>query len=216
MRSAAAYSTWWNGGMRTATYFRNQIGILTEIIGNPTPVNITLVAEKQLAKSDWPMPIGAAPFPVPRSHRVHDRGRARRRSTTPRAIARPCSTTCTSWAAGRSRKAARRRLDGHSQAHRGAQGSRPAPARSRYFRPAELPATPSVRHVVIDSALYAKVLRDPAFRDPRGYIITADQADFPTAVKFIQVLLKGRHRGPQGHRRLHREWQDPIRRVHMS
>jgi hypothetical protein len=39
--------------------------------------------------------------------------------------------------------------------------------------------------------IYKKTLRDPAFRDPRGYIISADQDDFPTAVKFINVLLKG-------------------------
>jgi hypothetical protein len=36
-RAAASYSTWWNGGLRTTAYFHNQIGILTETIGNPTP-----------------------------------------------------------------------------------------------------------------------------------------------------------------------------------
>ena len=35
MRTGANYSTWWNGGLRTVTYFHNMIGILTEIIGNP-------------------------------------------------------------------------------------------------------------------------------------------------------------------------------------
>ena len=35
MRSGANYSTWWNGGLRTITYFHNMIGILTEIIGEP-------------------------------------------------------------------------------------------------------------------------------------------------------------------------------------
>ena len=37
MRSGASYSTWWNGGLRTTAYFQNIIGLLTEIIGNPTP-----------------------------------------------------------------------------------------------------------------------------------------------------------------------------------
>ncbi len=37
MRSGANYSTWWNGGLRTITYFHNMIGLLTEIIGEPTP-----------------------------------------------------------------------------------------------------------------------------------------------------------------------------------
>ncbi len=57
MRTGANYSTWWNGGLRTVTYFHNMIGILTEIIGDPTPMRIPLVADKQLPKGDWPMPI---------------------------------------------------------------------------------------------------------------------------------------------------------------
>src|ERR1700746_1123454 len=57
MRSAANYSTWWNGGLRTIAYFHNMIGILTEIIGNPTPLDIPLVAAKQLPSGDWPLPI---------------------------------------------------------------------------------------------------------------------------------------------------------------
>ena len=57
MRTGANYSTWWNGGLRTVTYFHNMIGILTEIIGNPTPMQIPLVADKQLPQGDWPMPI---------------------------------------------------------------------------------------------------------------------------------------------------------------
>ena len=48
MRTGANYSTWWNGGLRTVTYFHNMIGILTEIIGNPTPMRIPVIADKQL------------------------------------------------------------------------------------------------------------------------------------------------------------------------
>src|SRR3954453_2205863 len=57
MRTGANYSTWWNGGLRTVTYFHNMIGILTEIIGSPTPMQIPLVPDKQLPQGDWPMPI---------------------------------------------------------------------------------------------------------------------------------------------------------------
>ncbi|WP_294445090.1 M14 metallopeptidase family protein, partial [uncultured Sphingomonas sp.] len=56
-RSGAPYSTWFNGGIRTVGYFHNQIGILTEIIGNPTPMEIPLVPAKQLAGQDAYMPI---------------------------------------------------------------------------------------------------------------------------------------------------------------
>jgi hypothetical protein len=39
-RAGSSYSTWWNGGFRTTAYFHNQLGILTETIGNPTPQNL--------------------------------------------------------------------------------------------------------------------------------------------------------------------------------
>ena len=38
--------------------------------------------------------------------------------------------------------------------------------------------------------LFQKLLRDPAARDPRGFILPADQPDFPTATKFVNTLLK--------------------------
>src|SRR5258706_16037580 len=56
MRTGANYSTWWNGGLRTVTYFHNMIGILTEIIGSPTPAPIPPVPDKPLPQGDGPMP----------------------------------------------------------------------------------------------------------------------------------------------------------------
>src|SRR3954462_11825846 len=56
-RKGSNYSTWWNGGLRTTVYFHNMIGLLTEAIGNPTPIEIPLVPEKLLPKGDFPMPI---------------------------------------------------------------------------------------------------------------------------------------------------------------
>ena len=40
-------------------------------------------------------------------------------------------------------------------------------------------------------AIYNNVLHDPKMRDPRGFIIPSDQPDFPTATKFVNVLIKG-------------------------
>ena len=57
MRRGSTYSTWWNGGLRTTAYFHNQIGLLTEAIGNPTPVEIPFVAERQVPSADLPFPI---------------------------------------------------------------------------------------------------------------------------------------------------------------
>ena len=56
MRSGAPFSTWWNGGLRTTVYFHNQIGLLTETIGNPTPMDIPVVPERMLPSAALPMP----------------------------------------------------------------------------------------------------------------------------------------------------------------
>src|SRR6187549_2565152 len=50
-RKGASYSTWWNGGLRTTAYFHNQIGILTETIGNPTPGNASWSANFGVSNS---------------------------------------------------------------------------------------------------------------------------------------------------------------------
>src|SRR5205823_2129744 len=42
----------------------------------------------------------------------------------------------------------------------------------------------------VPAELYNTVLHDPKLRDPRGYILPADQADFANATEFINALLK--------------------------
>jgi len=57
MKSGSVYSTWWNGGLRTAAYYHNIIGLLAEIIGNPTPSKIPLVPNRLIPNSATPYPI---------------------------------------------------------------------------------------------------------------------------------------------------------------
>lgn len=57
MRKGTSYSTWFNGGLRTTTYFHNMIGLLTETIGSPTPTSIPFRPERQLPTEDLPFPI---------------------------------------------------------------------------------------------------------------------------------------------------------------
>ncbi|MEG1028845.1 MAG: M14 family metallopeptidase, partial [Brevundimonas sp.] len=57
MRSGANYSTWNNGMERSITYFHNAVGLLTEITGHPTPSQISLIPQNQLARNDLPMPV---------------------------------------------------------------------------------------------------------------------------------------------------------------
>ena len=59
MRTATGYSTWWNGGLRTTTYFHNMIGILTETWGSPNPNSVPFVNERQIPSTDGPLPLSA-------------------------------------------------------------------------------------------------------------------------------------------------------------
>lgn len=62
MKSGSVYSTWWNGGLRTTAYYHNIIGLLTEIIGSPTPKTIPLVPNRLIPNSATPFPITPRPW----------------------------------------------------------------------------------------------------------------------------------------------------------
>lgn len=184
MRSAANYSTWHNGMERSSAYFHNSIGLLTEIIGGPTPEQIPLIPDVQLAHNDEPLPI------VPREWHLRDsleyqwsmdravmlyaaNNRERLQFNIYKmgsnAIAQGSRDSWTTTP---------KDIDALKEA--GKTMPEPAPDPDAYFRPKG----------VVDPSLFSKVLRDPARRDPRGYILTADQADMPTAVVFLNTLLK--------------------------
>ncbi|HEX9581264.1 MAG TPA: M14 metallopeptidase family protein [Gemmatimonadales bacterium] len=180
MRSGASYSTWWNGGLRTTTYFHNIIGLLTETIGNPTPIEIPFVPDMVLGRNDVPFPImpqrwhfrqsveysvtaNKAVFDYASRHReqllynIYQMGRnSIRRGNQDTWTLHPKKIEAV--------KAAAERQGGQQQAGFGA---RRAP-----------------------TELFTSMLRDPAARDARGYILSADQPDFPTAIKFVNTLVK--------------------------
>jgi hypothetical protein len=210
MRSAAPYSTWWNGGMRTTTYFRNQIGILTEIIGGPTPQTIPLIAARQLPTGDEPLPIApqewhyrdSIKYMIEVERAVVDYASRNREKLLynfyamgKRSIERGSKDT---WTITPNRIAALEAAGkeagpagGGRRGGRGGAGAAGAPA-APGAAPAAAEGGGGFRGpAALPSDLYEKVLHDPAFRDPRGYIISADQDDFPTATKFVNVLLKG-------------------------
>ena len=56
-RAGSVFSTWWNGGLRTTAYFHNIIGLLTEIIGNPTPARVPLVTARLIPNAATPNPV---------------------------------------------------------------------------------------------------------------------------------------------------------------
>ncbi|HXF04026.1 MAG TPA: M14 metallopeptidase family protein, partial [Blastocatellia bacterium] len=189
MRSGASYSTWWNGGLRTSAYFHNMIGILTETIGNPTPMEIPFIPERLLPKSDYPAPI--AP------QRWHFRQSIEYAITANRAILDYASRHREELLLNIYRMG-RNSIERGSRDHWTITPKRIAEVQAVVAREVptrgqttETPDAPAFgRGAPRVPARYYELLRDPAKRDPRGYIIPSDQPDFLTATKFVNTLIK--------------------------
>ena len=211
MRSGANYSTWWNGGLRTMPYFHNMIGLLTEAVGNPAPIRIPLVPDQQLPRGDLPMPIAPdstwhfsqsiayeltanrAVLDVASRYREHflyniyqmgansiARGNRDSWTVTPDEVASLDTAVMRAREAERGTNGAGSAgsAGGTNTANGGGAGNATAEATAR-----------ALSRPVPDSLFH--VLREPAHRDPRGYIIPANQPDLPRAIKFVNILIKG-------------------------
>jgi hypothetical protein len=185
MRSAANYSTWYNGGLRTVTYFHNMTGILTEIIGSPTPMELPLVPSRQLPTNDLPDPV------APQTWHYHQS--IEYETTNNRAILDYASREREHLLYDTYRM-------GKNSIDRGNQDSwTVTPKRIEAVEAAALKAKPAGKPDFassfetakpVPSELYKEVLHDPTKRDARGYIVPSDQPDFPTATKFVNALMK--------------------------
>jgi len=189
-RKGSSYSTWWNGGLRTMAYFHNMVGLLTETIGNPTPITIPFVPSKQLPDSslhypiepqvwhfrqsiDYSLTANWAVLDIASRNRENflyniyqmgknsiERGNRDSWTPTPRRV-----IAVQTAAGGRGAEAA-----GGDEGPGGGGGGRGGG---------------------VSPDLFKKMLRDPANRDPRGFILPSDQPDFPTATAFVNSLIKG-------------------------
>jgi hypothetical protein len=185
MREGASYQTWWNGGLRTAAYFHNMVGILTETIGNPTPMEIPFVPARQLSTGDLPFPITP--------QRWHFRQSIDYSITANRAILDLASRYRETWLYNIY-------LMGKNSIRRGNQDSwTTTPKEIDAVTAAARQASQGQRQEGppaqfggggTDRKLFDQILRDPSRRDPRGYVIPATQPDFPTATKFVNALIK--------------------------
>lgn len=182
-RSGSVYSTWYNGGLRTTTYFHNMIGLLTEIIGSPNPSEVPLVPQRLIPSGATPNPITpqkwyfrqSIDYSVSLNYAVLDyavryrdellyniyrmgrnsidRGSRDTWTLSPRRTDEINQLAESAFTRGRSSDSSRRRSD-----------------------------TVAVR-------FFDSVLKNPALRDARGYILPSDQPDFPTATRFINALI---------------------------
>jgi hypothetical protein len=190
MRTGAPYSTWFNGGDRTTTGFHNQIGLLAEIIGSPTPMSIPVVASKLLPMADNPDPIG------PRRE-WHQRQSIEYLMTADRAILDIASKMREDFLF-RIYRAGKNSIERGSTDYWTITPKRIATLQALAGEtPGSGDAAPGGDAVGGGGGgrggipvQYWNQLRSKDSRDPRGYIIPSDQPDFPTATKFVNALLK--------------------------
>ena len=187
----SVFSTWYNGGLRTTTHFHNMIGLLTEIIGNPTPEDIPLVPKRLI-------PNGNTPFPV-RPQKWHFKqsidysvslnyavlGYAARYSDDllfniyrmgKNSIDRGSKDY---WAL------TPKRIDAIEEAFNSDPKKVKPPTNAALAQYGFVP-----RGGGMPIKYYDTIMTAPTQRDPRGFIITANQPDFATATKFVNALIK--------------------------
>ena len=181
--SGSVYSTWWNGGLRTTPYFHNMIGLLTEITGNPAPTEIPLVTDRLIPNNATPFPVTPQKWKFRQSidysvslsygvldyasrfgdkllYNIYVMGR--------NSIQKGNSDN---WTLSPKHISA---IDETYEKDKSSQTN---------DRAAGMPNRIPVRY-------YDSVFSKPSLRDARGYIIPSDQPDFPTAVKFVNALIK--------------------------
>ncbi|MDQ7947245.1 MAG: M14 family metallopeptidase [Pedobacter sp.] len=177
-RGGSVFSTWYNGGLRTTTYFHNMIGLLTEIVGSPTPSDIPLVPSRLLPNGDSPNPVlpqkwyfrQSIDYSVSLNYAVLNY--AQRYSDEllyniykmgKNSIDRGSKDT---WSFSP------KKIDAINEA-------------AKSDKSAMLSSRGPLSLKYLDT-----VMKAPANRDPRGYILSADQPDFTTAIRFLNALIR--------------------------
>lgn len=186
-RSGSNYSTWWNGGLRTMVYFHNQVGLLTESIGNPTPETIGFVPDRVIARGDLPFPImpqvwhfrQSIDYSLTANYAVLDFAQRYRESLL-----------YNIYVAGKN-SIARGNTDNWTIYPR-----RVAEVKDAIAKDTQAAAGGSDSRMVSGGRIatvpdkYYAIVRKPEYRDPRGYILSANEGDFLTATKFVNIMIK--------------------------
>ena len=193
MRSGSSYSTWWNGGLRTTVYFHNMIGLLTETIGNPTPMGIPLLLNRQLPRGDLPMPIApqkwhfrqSIEYSITANRAVLDVATRHRETFLFNAwrmgmnsIERGNRDT---WTITPEKVEAAQAALNKERSGAGRDGDNPDAEQVGRGGGGRGGGTPRK---------FYDMMREPEKRDPRGYILSSEQGDFLTTTKFVNALIK--------------------------
>jgi hypothetical protein len=188
--NGSSFSTWYNGGLRTTTQYHNMIGLLTEIIGNPTPEKVPVVPQRLI-------PNGATPNPVTpqdswRFRQSIDYSVSLNYAVLDYAARQRDEVLYNMYKMGRN-AIDRGNRDNWTLSPKGANAITAAYRKDKNDTTKDDGSDPygwMRRGSNIPVSYYNAVFKNPATRDARGYIISADQADFATAVKFVNALIK--------------------------
>ncbi|MEO6915494.1 MAG: M14 family metallopeptidase, partial [Chitinophagaceae bacterium] len=192
-RAGSSYSTWWNGGLRTTPYFHNIIGLLTEIIGGPTPASIPVIPQRLIPNMATPNPVlpqkwffrQSIDYSVSLNYAVLDY-----------AINQKEDLLFGIYRMGRNSIEAGREDHWSLSPKKADSIAAVARKEQRLSRPgavAELAAGgDGARPGGSDTAslkAFEVVMKDKTLRDPRAYVLPADQPDFATATRFVNALI---------------------------
>jgi len=182
------FSTWYNGGLRTVTYFHNIVGLLTEIIGSPTPMEVPLVPDRLVPNNNTPFPVTpqrwhfkqSIDYSISLDYAILDYA-ARHREQVLFNIYKMGRNSIEKGSKDHWQLTPRNiDLIGKSYESDLAAGKIEKQQDVSYYGARNL----------IPQQYYDNVFANPEQRDARAYVIPADQQDFPTAVKFVNALIK--------------------------
>ena len=179
-KDGSVFSTWYNGGLRTTTYFHNMTGLLTEIIGNPTPFEIPLVPARLIPNNDTQNPVLPQVWHFQQSI---DYSLSLNYAVLNYASRHKDEVLMNIYRMGR------------NSIDRGSKDFWPlSPSKVAIIDSALQQArrkderTPLKREQ--ERALLDKVYQNKDLRDPRAYIIAPDKEDYGKAITFLNALIQ--------------------------
>ncbi|MBC6110171.1 M14 metallopeptidase family protein [Pedobacter fastidiosus] len=184
-RGGSVYSTWYNGGLRTTTYFHNMVGLLTEIIGSPTPSDIPLVPSRLLPSGDSPNPItprkwyfkNSIDYSVSLNYAVL--GYAQRYRDELLFNIYQMGRNSIDRGSKDNWSFSPKKIEAINEAAKNDKGATVTGGESDFGARRQM-----------SMKAYDTVMKAPVNRDARGYILSANQPDFNTAVKFLNALIR--------------------------
>lgn len=173
MKSGSVYSTWWNGGLRTTAYYHNIIGLLTEIIGNPTPSKINFVPGRLIPNSATPFPIAPQKWLFRNSI---DYSVSLNYAVLNYAARYKDELLMNIYTMGK------HAIEAGSKDYWTLSPNKAEMAKDLYKDDKK-----EMRGDTLPLEYYGKIYRKPELRDARGYIIPANQ--ITTAINFVNILI---------------------------